>query len=46
MIFGTFGVRGIVGEKITCELAMQLGQAFATFLNGGKVVLGTDVRVS
>ncbi|MFH1786632.1 MAG: phosphoglucosamine mutase [archaeon] len=45
-IFGTFGVRGVVGEKITADFAMSMAQAHGSFLHGGKVVVGTDTRTS
>ena len=50
-LFGTDGVRGVVGQEITCELAMQLGKAAAMVLaDGGShppvVVLGKDTRIS
>lgn len=50
-LFGTDGVRGIAGQDITCELAMDLGRAAATVLTYGRrrrplVVLGKDTRIS
>ncbi|KXB05119.1 hypothetical protein AKJ48_00195 [candidate division MSBL1 archaeon SCGC-AAA261O19] len=46
-LFGTFGVRGIVGEEVTPDLAYNLGLALATHLNGeGKVAVGYDTRTS
>ncbi|ASJ10115.1 phosphoglucosamine mutase [Thermococcus sp. P6] len=50
-LFGTFGVRGIVNEKITPEFALKLGMAFGTMLRReGRekplVVVGRDTRVS
>ncbi|MGC8816449.1 MAG: phosphoglucosamine mutase [Candidatus Hadarchaeum sp.] len=46
-LFGTSGVRGLVGERITPELVMGLGQALASFLgNSGTVVVGKDTRTS
>ena len=35
-LFGTDGARGIANEKLTCELAMQIGRAAA----GGTVLFG------
>ena len=31
-LFGTDGVRGVAGEDMTCELAMDIGRAAATVL--------------
>ena len=50
-LFGTDGVRGVAGQDITCELAMNLGRAAATVLTYGRrrrplVVLGKDTRIS
>ncbi len=46
-LFGTSGVRGVVGEDITSELALDLGLALATYLkNSGTVVVGKDPRTS
>jgi len=46
-LFGTSGVRGVVGEQLTPELALDLGLALATHLRGeGSVVLGKDPRTS
>jgi phosphoglucosamine mutase len=46
-LFGTSGVRGLVVEEITPELAMGLGLAMATQLgNSGPVVVGKDPRTS
>ncbi len=43
-LFGTDGVRGIVNETMTPELAMKVAQAACTWLGGGKVLIGKDVR--
>jgi phosphomannomutase len=40
------GVRGIVGEGLTPEVAMHFAQAFGTYAKGGKVVVGRDSRVT
>lgn len=46
-LFGTFGIRGVVGEKVTPDLAYKLGLALATHLGGeGKVAVGYDPRTS
>jgi phosphoglucosamine mutase len=46
-LFGTSGVRGVVGKDITPELFMELGLALATHLeNTGTVIVGRDPRLS
>jgi phosphomannomutase len=40
------GVRGIIGEGLTPEIAMSFAQAFGTYCGKGEVVLGRDSRVS
>jgi phosphoglucosamine mutase len=44
--FGTDGVRGIVGEKITPELVERLGKAAALWSGRGRVFVGRDTRGS
>jgi phosphomannomutase len=43
---GISGVRGIVGETFTPELAVGFAQAFATYLNSGRVLICRDTRPS
>lgn len=38
------GIRGIVGETMTPELAVQTAKAFAEYVKRGKVVIGSDGR--
>ena len=48
-LFGTDGIRGIVGEDLTHELAMRVGEAAAYVLGGKKeitVLVGRDTRIS
>ena len=49
-LFGTDGIRGIVGEDLTCELALKVGQASAYVLgkksNEVVVLVGRDTRIS
>ena len=48
-LFGTDGIRGIVGEDLTHELAMKIGEAAAYVLGGKKdlvVLIGRDTRIS
>ncbi len=40
------GVRGVVGETLTPELIVKYIQSFATVVEGKKIVLGSDSRVS
>ena len=44
-LFGTNGVRGVVNEDMTTDLALQLGKAIGRFF-GGAVAIATDTRVS
>ncbi len=47
LIVSVSGVRGIVGETLTFDVARQFGAAFATMLGPGKTVaLGRDSRPS
>ncbi len=43
---GIGGVRGIVGETFTPELAVSFAQAFATYLNSGRILICRDTRPS
>ena len=50
-LFGTDGIRGVVGENLTADLAFRTGQAIAAVLmeeRGGRptVVIGKDTRIS
>jgi len=48
-LFGTDGIRGIVGEDLTPELAMKIGEAAAYVLGENKdvtVLIGRDTRIS
>ncbi|ASJ10502.1 phosphoglucosamine mutase [Thermococcus sp. P6] len=44
--FGTSGIREVVNEKLTPELALNVGKAIGTYLGGGTVVVGMDTRTS
>lgn len=46
LMIGISGVRGVVGDKLTPGLLVNLGQAFGTWTESGKVVVGRDTRVS
>lgn len=44
-LFGTDGVRGVVGETLTPELALRLGRAIGAYFGpGSRVLVGRDVR--
>ncbi len=45
-LFGTDGVRGVVGEDLTRELVEGLGSAFARWTEGADVLVGRDTRAS
>ncbi|MDP6380385.1 MAG: phosphoglucosamine mutase, partial [Phycisphaerae bacterium] len=45
-IIGISGVRGIVGQTLTPQVATRFGCAFGTYLEGGRVVIGRDNRPS
>src|SRR3989339_1790665 len=46
LMIGISGVRGVVGDTLTPELLVRLGQAFGTYVDSGKVIVGRDTRVS
>ena len=43
---GITGVRGIVGETFTPELAVEFAQAFGSYLDGGRILVCRDTRPS
>lgn len=43
---GISGVRGIVGETFTPELVVGFAQAFATYLDSGRILICRDTRSS
>ncbi len=50
-LFGTDGIRGMANEKLTCELALEVGRATAMALSNNNrrrllVAVGTDTRIS
>ena len=46
-LFGTSGIRGLVGSEVTCELALNVAKSLAYYLgNEGTVVLGYDTRTT
>ena len=42
----SFGMRGFVGESLTPRMIIDFGCAFATFIEGGRVLIGRDTRYS
>ncbi|MBN2711994.1 MAG: phosphoglucosamine mutase, partial [Planctomycetes bacterium] len=46
LMIGISGVRGVVGDNLTPELLVRLGQSFGTYVDSGTVVVGRDTRVS
>lgn len=44
-LFGTNGVRGVVNEDMTSDLALQMGKAIGAVM-GGTVAIATDTRAS
>ena len=46
-LFGTSGIRCLIGSEVTCELALNVGKSLAYYLgNEGTVVLGYDTRTT
>src|SRR5688572_11611651 len=43
---GITGVRGVVGETFTPEVAVGFSQAFGTYLDGGRILICRDTRAS
>ncbi len=46
LFFGTDGLRGIVNEDLTHEVAFKCGNALSVLKNKPKVVIGRDTRIS
>ena len=44
-LFGTNGVRGVVNEDMTADMALQVGKAMGRYMRG-QVAIATDTRVS
>ena len=50
-LFGTDGIRGVVGENLTAEMAFRVGQAVSSVLEAETgirpvIVIGKDTRLS
>ncbi len=46
LIISVSGIRGIIGQGLSPQVACDFGCAFGTYLEGGRVVLGRDTRPS
>ena len=44
--FGTDGVRGVVGERLTADLVEKLGKAVTLWAGSGAILVGRDTRGS
>ncbi len=45
-LFGTNGIRGVVGQDMTADLAVRVGRAIGTHFGEGSVALARDPRLS
>ncbi|MEA1925254.1 MAG: phosphomannomutase/phosphoglucomutase [Candidatus Altiarchaeota archaeon] len=45
-IYRAYDIRGVYNQDLTCEVAENIGKAYATYINGGEVVVGFDARES
>jgi phosphomannomutase/phosphoglucomutase len=45
-LFGTNGIRGVVGETITSEFAYGIGSSVASLFKGQRILVGRDGRTS
>jgi phosphomannomutase/phosphoglucomutase len=45
-LFGTNGIRGVVGKDMTADLAVRVGRAIGTHFGSGSVALARDPRLS
>ncbi|MFC1752043.1 phosphoglucosamine mutase [Thermoproteota archaeon] len=46
LMMAVTGIRGIIGETLTPDLALKAGKAFGTLIGKGPVILGGDTRIS
>lgn len=44
LLISVSGVRGIIGEALTAEIALRYALAFGTYLKSGKIAIGGDTR--
>jgi len=45
-LFGTNGIRGVVNEELTPEMAVKVGSAIGTFFKNQNLLVGHDARTS
>lgn len=45
-IFKAYDVRGVYGDELTEENVKRVGQAFGSYISGGRICLGRDTRIS
>ena len=45
-LFGTNGIRGVVGETITADFAFRIGSSLASLYKNQKILIGRDGRTS
>lgn len=45
-LFGTNGIRGVVGQTMTADLAVRVGRAIGSHFGAGSVALARDPRLS
>jgi len=46
LMLSASGIRGIVGDSLTPTVALDIGQAFGTYLGKGTVIVAGDTRPS
>jgi phosphomannomutase len=44
LLISVSGVRGVVGDSLTAQVALDYAEAFGTYLKPGKVAIGGDTR--
>lgn len=44
-LFGTNGIRGVINEGLTVEMALDIGRSVGTFSEKGKIVISRDSRM-
>jgi phosphomannomutase len=44
LLISVSGVRGVVGDSLTAQVALDYAEAFGTFLKPGKIAIGGDTR--
>lgn len=46
VFFGTDGLRGVVGEELTYDIAFKCGNSLSQNMHGGRALIGRDTRVT